>query len=44
VLYQGGPGSFTWTPSTAGTATITAVGTDAAGNTGNRILVLTVNP
>jgi hypothetical protein len=44
VLYQGGPGSFTWTPTSAGTATLTAVGTDSAGNSGNRILLVTVNP
>jgi large repetitive protein len=43
VLYNGNAGSFTWTPGSAGTATITAVATDGAGNTGNKILVLTVS-
>ena len=44
VLYNGaGSGSFTWTPGSAGTATLTSVATDAAGNTGNHILVVPVS-
>jgi hypothetical protein len=38
VLYSGPPGSFTWTPPSPGTYTLTAVATDSAGNTGNRII------
>jgi hypothetical protein len=45
VLYNAsGSGSFTWTPASAGTAVLTSVATDAAGNQGNHILVLTVDP
>ena len=44
VLYSGGPGSFTWTPGSAGTATITAVATDGAGSQGNKIILVTVTP
>ncbi len=43
-LYSGGAGSFTWTPKSGGTAVLTAVATDSAGNTGNKILVITVSP
>lgn len=45
VLYNApSSGSFTWTPASAGTAVLTSVATDAAGNQGNHILVVTVDP
>ena len=45
VLYNASTGgAFTWTPASNGQATITSVVTDALGNTGNHILVLTIDP
>jgi adhesin/invasin len=44
VIYSGAAGSFTWKPNGVGVFTLTATATDTGGNSGSKILQVTVQP